>query len=833
MSKIFVQIASYRDPELIKTLDDLIGKAKKPNNLSICIAHQYSDEDVFSKDLDKYRGDRRFVILDIPYKESKGVCWARNKIQQEYKGEKYTLQLDSHHRFIQDWDAELIKDFKKLKKTYRKPLITGYIPHYDPVTEEKNTEPWKMNFDRISPDGNVHFMPSSIEEKYDTPFPARFYSAHFAFTLGKFAREVQHDPDYYFHGEEISIAVRAFTHGYNLFHPHRIYAWHFYTRDKFKKHWEDHESAKSIESSHSKNRILFGMDGNKYDTQLFGLYGFGNKRTLEDYERYSGISFKKRGVQKYTLEKGNPPNPFVEDYENSFSNYFKHCIDIHKSSLKEEDYDTFVITFEDENGKEIFRKDADEKEISDLKSKDKDWHNIWREFDTVERPYKWVVWPHSPSKGWCTKIEGVLYEKVKKESKERVFLHLPAYREPELIPTIEDALKNAKHPERLVFGICRQYNDEDGFDNVDKYRDNPQFKIKDIPYTEAKGLAYARGVINNELLDDEEFVLQLDSHHRFTENWDETLITWYKDLKEEGYNPLICGYLPYYNPFNDPEDRVQEPWLTEAASFYPHGTIFIRPTGVPNWRELTKPYPARFLSGHFCFGPNKWAKDIKHDPNIFFAGEELNLTIRSFTHGYDLFHPHRVVIWHATMREERSGKLVWDDQHKRGDSTWWKQTDVGRSRVRQLIGIGDEGHDLSEYGLGTVRTIRDYEKYAGIHFKKKSFQKYTKENKFPPNPVIENEQEWEDSFLYSFYHLVDITRNLLPGDYKSILIAFDDEKGESVYSYFIDDHRLTNFIEKGEPIHYEEMFLTDVNPARVVYWGLATDGWKERVEIKL
>ena len=75
---------------------------------------------------------------------------------------------------------------------------------------------------------------------------------------------------------------------------------------------------------------------------------------------------------------------------------------------------------------------------------------------------------------------------------------------------------------------------------------------------------------------------------------------------------------------------------------------------------LEKPYPARFFKWDILrLVLIKWAKEVKHDPNIFFAGEEINLTVRSFTHGYDLFHPHRVVIWHATMREERAGKLVW------------------------------------------------------------------------------------------------------------------------------------------------------------------------------
>ena len=417
-----------------------------------------------------------------------------------------------------------------------------------------------------------------------------------------------------------------------------------------------------------------------------------------------------------------------------------------------------------------------------------------------------------------------------------ILVHLPAYREPELIPTIKSALENAELPERIHFGICRQFCEEDGFDNLDEYRKDDRFKIYDMPYNESKGLATARAIINEELLTDEDFVCQLDSHHRFNKNWDSTLIGWHEDLTSEGHNPIIGGYLPYYNPFNDPDERVQEPWLSEAACFYPHNTIFIRPTGVRGWKDLKKPYPARFLSGHFAFGTNQWAKDVKHDRDIFFAGEELNLSVRSFTHGYDLFHPHKVVIWHATMREERAGKLVWDDQSKRGDDMWWKGNDSARARIRQLIGVEDNGIDLGEYGLGNKRSLHDYEKYAGIHFKKKSFQKYTKDNYFPPNPYpYKNKKEWEDSFMFSFYHLVNLERHEMPkDDYQSILVAFDDENGEGIFSKSIDGEQLDQFMKNSKPIHYEEMFLTDKKPTRVVYWGTSKKrGWSERVERKI
>ena len=79
--KIFVQIASYRDPQLIPTIKDMLANAKKPNNLVIGIARQYSDEDGFDN-LDEYKDDKRFRILDIPYQDAKGVCWERHQVQQ-------------------------------------------------------------------------------------------------------------------------------------------------------------------------------------------------------------------------------------------------------------------------------------------------------------------------------------------------------------------------------------------------------------------------------------------------------------------------------------------------------------------------------------------------------------------------------------------------------------------------------------------------------------------------------------------------------------------------------------------------------------------------------
>jgi hypothetical protein len=413
--KIFIQIASYRDPQLILTIEDCIAKAKNPKKLVFSIAWQHSNEDKWD-DLSLYKSDKRFKIVDIDYKDSNGACWARNKLQQNYDGEEYTLQLDSHHRFIQDWDVELINMYKQLqKKGHEKPLLTGYVSSFNPERdpEERNMVPWKMNFDRFIPEGAVFFLPAAIDnfKELNEPIPARFYSAHFAFTTGDFVKEVPHDPNYYFHGEEISIAVRAYTWGYDLFHPHKIVVWHEYTRKGRTKQWDDDKNwvSKNVDC-HKRNRKLFEMDGEVKDID-FGEFDFGKERTLNDYEKYSGLSFSKRGVQQYTLDNNLAPNPVIEDpeqYEESFLTIFKHCIDIVPGQVPLDDYDFWVVAFENDKGDTIFRQDADTSEIQRLKNDPDGYYKIWRTFNIKDKPHKWVVWPHSISKDWCERLTGNL-----------------------------------------------------------------------------------------------------------------------------------------------------------------------------------------------------------------------------------------------------------------------------------------------------------------------------------------------------------------------------------------------------------------------------------------
>ena len=283
-NKIFIQIASYRDPELINTIRNCIENAENQDNLTFGICWQHDNYE----NLNDYINDKRFKIISIHYSQSKGCCWARNLLQKLYDNEDYTLQLDSHHRFVKGWDTILIDMYNRLlQKGILKPIITTYLPSYNPVNDpiERVLIPWKINLKEITKDKQVLFIPSPIDNylSLTEPIIAKFYSAHFAFTSGLFVKEVPHDPQLYFTGEEMSITVRAFTHGYSLFHPHIVIAWHEYTRNNRNKHWDDNKDWWEMDLN-SKTHYLSIFDN-------FGLYGLGTVKTIRDYITFSNINF--------------------------------------------------------------------------------------------------------------------------------------------------------------------------------------------------------------------------------------------------------------------------------------------------------------------------------------------------------------------------------------------------------------------------------------------------------------------------------------------------------------------------------------------------------------
>jgi len=166
----------------------------------------------------------------------------------------------------------------------------------------------------------------------------------------------------------------------------------------------------------------------------------------------------------------------------------------------------------------------------------------------------------------------------------RVFIQIASYRDPQLLPTIKDALEKAAHPARLRFGICRQYHPGDGFDDLSSYKDDNRFRIVEIPSQLSRGACWARSVAQRQFRG-EAYMLQIDSHVRLVPAWDKRMIDMLETQKRRGSRkPLLTGYVPGFEPGKEGRLNDSEPPLvTEFDYVSPEGLVMLKPGAMLNW----------------------------------------------------------------------------------------------------------------------------------------------------------------------------------------------------------------------------------------------------------
>lgn len=183
----------------------------------------------------RYSRSPQVEIDVIDFRASKGANWARRRIQRQWKGERYTLLIDSHLQFARHWDRYCVDWLEYLLRSgVSRPLLTCHPPGFDPGTYPRGrSRALLKNYREDYIDGLlIHFagFPLPLWKWLKAPIPAQFLALGFLFADGRFNVDVPLDPNVYFFGDEITTGLRAYCHGYDFFHPHRVVAWHAYDR---------------------------------------------------------------------------------------------------------------------------------------------------------------------------------------------------------------------------------------------------------------------------------------------------------------------------------------------------------------------------------------------------------------------------------------------------------------------------------------------------------------------------------------------------------------------------------------------------------------------------
>ncbi len=317
-----------------------------------------------------------------------------------------------------------------------------------------------------------------------------------------------------------------------------------------------------------------------------------------------------------------------------------------------------------------------------------------------------------------------------------IFIAIASYNDPELPRTLLDAISMAANPEALRFGICWQA-DESIPIPLEDFRSDERFRFHDTTVEASEGGTWARS-ISQALWDGEDYTLQIDSHMKFEPRWDERLIAMMAELPSE--KPLITVNAPLFHYDEDgrlhrrfdmgvPTSRIRH-WGGDDSPLAPWVDF-----GPPNTEAWAR---NRFITGNFLFTLGKWCEEVPQDPEHYYWGEELNLTMRSFSWGYDLFLPTEIVVWHLYHRKG-APRRHWE----KGSDVVKAKNAVAMERLRILLYDEDRHEELGRYGFGPHRGRRDYEIFAGMDFDRRLAHPDTYTGR-PPSPVtIHGDADWQ------------------------------------------------------------------------------------------
>jgi hypothetical protein len=222
-------------------------------------------------------------------------------VQKLYRGEKYHLLIDSHSYLAPGWDENLIAQLER--KPSAKPLLTTSAPPFTFDAHGEVVFPWAgtdhdgVPLIRCTQDSASGFLDFQMARERSPGPDTRtwFMVCNFVFTHGRWIVDVPEDPDMINAQHESALAVRTYTHGYDMFVPDEIQVWHLdyrNYREGRRKVWETKSRSWQAEATNRQQERLDALIYDRGDPAILGRYGRGSVRTVEEWAAQAGVELR-------------------------------------------------------------------------------------------------------------------------------------------------------------------------------------------------------------------------------------------------------------------------------------------------------------------------------------------------------------------------------------------------------------------------------------------------------------------------------------------------------------------------------------------------------------
>lgn len=356
---IFVMVGSYRDFQCHETITSILERAAYPGRIIVGAVEQFRPGDLpCDLPMDGTCEENpkqalcihksRVKVYKMDASLAEGPVYARHVGDRMYRGEAYRIQVDAHVQFINNWDELLIQQWETAHNEYA--IISTYLTDLQGSIDAKGnslrrTRPIMCNTDYEGSQGARYLrhgaQPEAMPTIHGTPMLQPFWAAGMAFSRGHAVVRVPYDccAPQVFMGEEISMGVRYWTFGYDIYAPEKSVFFHEYAvyskRRKRVKMFHENGGMEKQAGSLRRLTAIIGMnpkakaEGN-YDMTNIESYGIGTARAPELLYKLLGVDIE-NGVRKVDL------CPFVisGQMHRSFTKYIR-------SDRKGIDYDQLL-----------------------------------------------------------------------------------------------------------------------------------------------------------------------------------------------------------------------------------------------------------------------------------------------------------------------------------------------------------------------------------------------------------------------------------------------------------------------------------------------------------
>src|SRR5574343_501295 len=183
---------------------------------------------------------------------------------------------------------------------------------------------------------------------------------------------------------------------------------------------------------------------------------------------------------------------------------------------------------------------------------------------------------------------------------DRIFVSLASYRDLELRNTVNDLFAKAKFKDRVFVGILNQIDLKEEKNLIIGKRANVREVIYN--YKASEGCTWSRNYILKNLRKDEEFVLQVDAHSRFDQDWDIHVLEEYSLLPK--HDCVLTSYPPAFEPDKPLDTTPKHVFMKFRDVHYSGLPLFLADIGTFKPNDLKGPTITPALSAGCFFGPS-------------------------------------------------------------------------------------------------------------------------------------------------------------------------------------------------------------------------------------